>query len=34
MINKTIKFSLFFVIFVGLFSKRNRERFLRVSIEL
>ena len=34
MINKTIKFSLFFVIFLGLFSKRNRKHFLRVSIEL
>ena len=29
MINKTIKFSSFFV---GLFSKRNRKHFLRVSI--
>ena len=33
MINKTIKFSSFFVIFLGLFSKRNRKQFLRVSIE-
>ena len=28
------KFSSFFVIFLGLFSKRNRKHFLRVSIEL
>ena len=34
MINKTIKFSSFFVIFLGLFSKRNRKHFLLVSIEL
>ena len=27
MINKTIKFSSFFVIFLGLFSKRNRKHF-------
>ena len=33
MINKTIKFSLFFIIFLGLFSKRNRKYFLFVSIE-
>ena len=34
MINNTIKFSSFFVIFLGLFSKRNRKHVLRVSIEL
>ena len=28
MINETIKFSSFFVIFLGLFSKRNRKHFL------
>ena len=27
MINKTIKFASFFVIFLGLFSKRNRKHF-------
>ena len=32
--DKTIKFSSFSVIFLGLFSKRNRKYFLRVSIEL
>ena len=34
MINKAIKFSSFFVIFLGLFSKRNRKHFLCVSIKL
>ena len=33
MINKTIKFSSFPVIFLGLLSKRNRKYFLRVYIE-
>ena len=32
MINKTIKFSSFSGIFLGLFSKRNKKYFLRVSI--
>ena len=32
--NNTIKFSSFPVIFPGLFSKRNRKYFLRVSVEL
>jgi len=34
MINKAIKYSSFFVIFLGLFSKRNTKHFLRVFIEL
>ena len=33
MINNTIKFSSFFVIFLGLFSKGNRKHFLRVPRE-
>ena len=32
LINKTIKFSSFSGIFLGLFSKRNKKYFLRVSI--